>query len=195
MSDGIDADIEALMKKRVIDMAGCLRGVKVYLNNQRVKVRGFRQYVDLFIQSKDNNAVVLGGAKATVVHEICNERWEIAFTLSEGQFQQVSFVNSISTSKGGTHVNYIADSIAAKLSDVIQKKNKAAPVKAFQIKNQMWLFVNCLIENPAFDSQTKENMTLKLSAFGSKCTLSDDFVTKIRKSGLVENVLHWAKSK
>ena len=32
------------------------------------------------------------------------------------------------------------------------------------------VFVNCLVENPAFDSQTKENMTLKQSAFGSKCT-------------------------
>ena len=31
------------------------------------------------------------------------------------------------------------------------------------------VFINCLVENPAFDSQTKENMTLKQSSFGSKC--------------------------
>ena len=191
----IDADTAALLKKRVIDLAGCVRNVKVYLNDTRVKIKNFRQYVDLYIASKDNNAVVLGGQKPVVVYENVSDRWEIAFTLSEGQMQQVSFVNSISTSKGGTHVNYIADQIASKLAEAIQKKNKAAPVKPFQIKNQMWLFVNCLVENPSFDSQTKENMTLKASAFGSKCSLSDDFLNKVKKSGIVENVLHWAKSK
>lgn len=195
MHEGIDKNTAALLKKRVIDMAGCTRSVKVYLNGTRIKIRNFKQYADLYITSKDNNAIVLGGQKPVVVHEVVNDRWEVVFTLSEGQFQQVSFVNSISTSKGGTHVNYIADQIASKLIDSIQKKNKAAPVKPFQIKNQMWLFINCLIENPSFDSQTKENMTLKVSAFGSKCSLSDDYVNKIKKSGLVENVLHWAKSK
>jgi len=62
--------------------------------------------------------------------------------------------------------------------DQIKKKNKAAPVKPFQIKNHMWIFVNALIENPAFDSQTKDTLTLKSSAFGSKCELSEDFVKK-----------------
>jgi hypothetical protein len=42
----------------------------------------------------------------------------------------------------------------------------------------MWIFVNALIENPAFDSQTKETLTLKSSQFGSKCELSEDFVKK-----------------
>lgn len=42
----------------------------------------------------------------------------------------------------------------------------------------MWIFVNALVENPAFDSQTKETLTLKASAFGSKCDLSEDFVKK-----------------
>lgn len=62
--------------------------------------------------------------------------------------------------------------------DQIKKKNKAAPVKPFQVKNHMWIFVNALIENPAFDSQTKDTLTLKSSAFGSKCDLSEDFVKK-----------------
>lgn len=91
---------------------------------------------------------------------------------------QVSFVNSISTTKGGTHVNSVADQLANQLSEFIQKKNKAAPVKPFQIKNHMWLFVNCLVENPAFDSQTKENMTLRVGAFGSKCSLGEEFLNK-----------------
>ena len=31
------------------------------------------------------------------------------------------------------------------------------------------VFVNALIENPAFDSQTKDTLTTKQSKFGSKC--------------------------
>jgi DNA topoisomerase-2 len=42
----------------------------------------------------------------------------------------------------------------------------------------MWNVVNALIENPTFDSQTKETMTLLASKFGSKPTLSEDFMKK-----------------
>jgi len=80
--------------------------------------------------------------------------------------------------KGGTHVAHVADQIVNSLVEAVKKKNKAAPVKSFQVKNHLWVFVNSLIENPTFDSQTKENMTLKPSAFGSKCTISEDFMKK-----------------
>ena len=62
----------------------------------------------------------------------------------------------------------------------IKRKNKGGiPIKPFQIKNHLWVFVNCLIENPTFDSQTKENMTLRAKDFGSKCELSDKFLKAV----------------
>jgi DNA topoisomerase-2 len=187
---GIDDDIDSLMKKRVYDLCGTVKDIKVFLNEERLKIKNFRQYIDLYLPEQTSL-----GTKPVIVHEILSERWEIAFTLSDGQFQQVSFANSICTSKGGTHVNAVAEQICHKLVESIQKKNKGAPVKPFQIKNHMWLFVNCLIENPAFDSQTKENMTLKASSFGSKVSVTDEFMNKVRKSGIVENILSWAKFK
>jgi DNA topoisomerase-2 len=54
-------------------------------------------------------------AKPTVVHEIVNKRWEVAFALSNGEHQQVSFANSIATTKGGTHVEMISTQLANKL--------------------------------------------------------------------------------
>lgn len=48
-----------------------------------------------------------------------------------------------------------------------------------QVKNHMWLFVNCLVENPTFDSQTKENMTLQSKSFGSTCPLTDKFIRQV----------------
>ncbi len=50
-------------------------------------------------------------------------------------------------------------------------------------RNHLWVFINCLIVNPTFDSQTKENMTLLQSKFGSKCALSPKFFTAVQKSG------------
>lgn len=39
------------------------------------------------------------GNPLTVVHEIVNDRWEVCLTMSEKGFQQVSFTNSIATTK------------------------------------------------------------------------------------------------
>ena len=67
-----------------------------------------------------------------------------------------------------------------KLLAVVKKKNKGGvEVKPFQIKNHLWIFINCLIENPSFDSQTKENMTLRAKAFGSTCDLSEKFIKQV----------------
>jgi DNA topoisomerase-2 len=41
--------------------------------------------------------------------ERLNDRWEVGVGVSDGSFTQISFVNAICTSKGGTHVNAIAD--------------------------------------------------------------------------------------
>lgn len=59
----------------------------------------------------------------------------------------------------------------------------------------MWLFVNALIENPTFDSQTKENMTLVAKSFGSKCEMSEKFIAAALKCGIVESVMAWVRFK
>ena len=67
--------------------------------------------------------------------------------------------------------------------------------RLFQVRNHMWVFVNCLIENPTFDSQTKETMTLQAKSFGSRCDLSDKFAAQAQKCGVVDAVLSWVKFK
>lgn len=188
----LDDDIVALMSRRAFDIAASTRGVSVFLNGQKLPVKQFKDYIDLYIKDKTDDC----GAPLKVVYENVNERWEIAATISEKGFQQVSFVNSIATMKGGRHVDYVVDMIIKQLIDILRKKNKGGvQIKPFQVKNHIWVFINCLIVNPTFDSQTKENMTLQSKSFGSKCTLSDKFITGMTKSGIVEAVLSWAKFK
>ena len=48
------------------------------------------------------------------------------------------------------------------------------------------IFVNSTIENPAFDSQTKDYLNTPVSKFGSSCTISDKFIDKLAKMGILE---------
>ncbi|KAI2804767.1 hypothetical protein RDWZM_008069 [Blomia tropicalis] len=188
----LDKDIVALFSRRAFDIAGSTRGVKVFLNGTKVPINGFKDYVELFVKDKEDET----GNPIKVAYEVVNERWEIAATVSDRGFLQNSFVNSIATTRGGKHVDYIADQIVTKLADIIKKKNKqGVVVKPFQIKNHLWVFVNCLIENPTFDSQTKETMTLQQKNFGSKCSPTDKFFTTVIKVGVVEAILSWVKFK
>ncbi|XP_051850514.1 DNA topoisomerase 2-alpha [Antechinus flavipes] len=188
----LDKDIVALMSRRAYDIAGSTKDVKVFLNGNRLPVKGFRSYVDLYVKDKLDET----GNPLKIIHEEVNNRWEVCLTMSEKGFQQISFVNSIATSKGGRHVDYVADQIISRLIDVVKKKNKGGvAVKAHQVKNHMWIFVNALIENPTFDSQTKENMTLQAKSFGSKCELSEKFIKAAIGCGIVESILNWVKFK
>lgn len=203
----IDDDLNDLLVKRVYDMAGCVAGIKVFLNGERIRIKGFKQYVETYLKptttppdaSTENlqSAASMDSTKCVLVHEVVDDRWEVCCAASDGQFQQVSFVNGINTYKGGTHVNYVTDQIVAHLIEAVKKKSgkQSVAIKPFQVKNHMFVFINCLIENPTFDSQTKENMTLKQSAFGSKCNIGEDFVKRLSKSGIVETILSWARFK
>ena len=61
----------------------------------------------------------------------------------------------------------------------VNKKKKDANVKAHNVKNHLWVFVNVLIDKPDFDSQTKETLTTNPARFGSKC----DVPKSILKNG------------
>ena len=81
------------------------------------------------------------------------------------------------------------------LQNSLQKKNKDIEVKPHQIKSHLWIFVNCLVENPAFDSQTKETLTTKSKNFGSTFEFSQKFQKEILKLGILETIINQAKAR
>ncbi|PHH82883.1 hypothetical protein CDD82_4418 [Ophiocordyceps australis] len=199
MPEGITDDLEALLFRRVYDMAGTVDGVKVYLNGTMIKLKDFKSYCDLYAKSIASERSAEEGGSATCTVEIDRDkshpRWQVAFTVSDGTFQQVSFVNSIATTSGGTHVNYIADQVTASLLKTLNKKQKGHSLKQSHLRNHIFIFVNCLVNNPAFTSQTKEQLTTKVSQFGSQCRLGEDFLKKIAKSDAIQNILEFAQKK
>jgi DNA topoisomerase-2 len=178
---GINAltpDIIDLLKKRVYDISAITdKTIKVKYNSSIIPIKNFEQYINLYIGEK---------SVAPRVYEEANERWGYAVALTPtNEFIQISFVNGIYTSKGGKHVEYILNQITRKLSDYIEKKKKIK-VNPNSIKEQLMLFIRCDIENPAFDSQTKDFMNTPMAKFGSKCEVSDKFIEKIAKMGVMD---------
>jgi DNA topoisomerase II len=174
----LSSDMINLFKRRVYDIAAITKKhIKVKYNGEIVPVKSFQQYVDLYIGNKTDTPRV---------YEEANERWEYAVCLApKEEFTQVSFVNGIYTGKGGKHVDYILNQIVRKLTLYIAKKKKIE-VKSSTIKEQIMLFVRCDIENPAFDSQTKDYMNTLVAKFGSTCEVSDKFIEKVAKIGVMD---------
>jgi len=211
LPEGITADMVALFRKRVCDIAAVTdhhhKKIKVTFNSVPIPVRNFQQYIDLYLgsvrgsQSRAGAGATIGthtgetgsddgsagGAGASKrVYEEASDRWEYAVALSPThQFEQVSFVNGICTHKGGKHVDYILGQIIRKLTAYIEKKKKVT-VNANTIKEQLMLFLRCDIENPAFDSQTKDYMNTPSNRFGSVCNISDAFIEKVAKLGVMD---------
>lgn len=123
--DGLDEGTELLLKKRVYDIAGT-SGVKVFLNNNRIPVKNFTTYVDMYLGTNDDVVRISDSS----------ERWSVVVTKSDGsQFQQVSFVNSICTIKGGSHVNYVIEPMIQAITKKINSKNKGGmQVKVGHVK-------------------------------------------------------------
>jgi DNA topoisomerase-2 len=187
---GLTHDMLSLMKKRIYDIGAVtdhsIKKIKVNINGNLVPVKNFQQYIDLYIGTKD---------ESKRVYEQPDERWEYAVGLSPThEFIQVSFVNGICTFKGGKHVEYISGQIIRKLCDYIEKKKKIK-VNANTIKEQLILFLRCDIENPAFDSQTKDFMNTPSVKFGSSCSVSDAFIEKVAKMGVMDMAMSLTEAK
>merc|ERR1711933_49210 len=104
---GFESGILELLTKRVYDIAGSSsKTLKVKLNGLQIPINNFRSYCSMYISNE-----------LKLAHEIVNKRWEILVSCVENgtSFEQVSYVNSIWTRKGGTHVKYIADQISGKI--------------------------------------------------------------------------------
>ena len=176
---GMSEDLEKMIKKRTIDMFACSRGqLEVYHNNEQIKLKSFTDYMKLYLD-EDHLTV---SCKP-------NDRWEIGACMSPNfTFQQVSFVNGINTHRGGKHVEYIVKQITKKLIDLINRKKKTIVKEAF-IKDNLMVFVNATIVNPAFDSQTKETLSTLSRNFGSECIVPEAFIEKLAESGIMDRAL------
>ena len=179
--EGLDESHYRLIQKRVIDVAGCNPNIRVFFNEEEIKIKSFEDYVKYY--------------KPEYFFETNKDKtWSIAVAPSDEGFQQVSFVNTTDTYDGGTHVDYILNQILSQMREYFQKKHKV-DVKPSELKNHMAIFLNATVVNPSFSSQTKEKLITEIKDFGFTYEVPEKLIKSILKSEIVQSILDWVNQK
>jgi len=184
---GLDKDHKALFYCRTIDISGTSNNkLKVFFNDTKIESNNFKSYIELYYPPK----------QCELYYDI-NERWQVGVIYKpDAGGDIISFVNGINTFRGGTHCNHVMDNIIKVLiNDYIKKKDKEIKITPSILKENLVFFINSVIINPTFSSQTKDTLMSKADKFGSKYDPSVPFLKKLAKCGIVEQVINLAKFK
>ena len=105
-------------------------------------------------------------------------------------------MNGIWTPRGGTHLKHVTDQLVEALHNHIRKNFKEVDVTERQVRAHIWLCVSALIENPSFDSQSKEALTTPADKFGSAFELKPASIRKVvSNTRLVTRIIRAAEGK
>ena len=174
----IPSDVMALVQRRVYDLAMTVgKGVRVSWCDTVVHFRNLGEYASAHIVgNSDKTAPVLTYSAEPFL--------QLAVADSPlDRMLSVAFVNGIWT-KAGKHIEDITSQIVSHVLMYLETKKKLK-VKPALVRESLAVFINCLVENPAFSSQTKEVMTTK-----TNFKLPEEFLKKVvAKLGIVDKVV------
>lgn len=177
--DKITDDMFGLMARRAADIAGTT-GLKVYVNNKRIRINNFSQYTKLYtgrVQTK----------------EFVCDRWHvIVAAVDNPNSRHMSFVNHIATTRGGQHLRYCVLRIVSAMK---AKETAIKDLPYVTFEQHMMLFVNCLISNPKFDTQTKVCLMSKPKQWGSYPKFTKKFTDSVCGLGITKELSKVAKFK
>ena len=180
--EGMDAAIVDVFRKRAWDAAVCTSPqCRIKWCGEPIPALTFEKFAKMHTGLEKMLTVV-------------TDRWTVSIGPSpDSSFEQVSFVNGISTTKGGTHVDHVASVVSA---GVIAELSKKIQLKPQQVKNAFWIFVRATLENPTFSSQVKSECTSKVTEFGSKFQPpSKAYYKNVLKTGIQEELMLLSKFK
>lgn len=178
-------DFVALIRRRTCDIAGLYPGLKVTFTIENedgksleFKFKSFKEYCEMYT---DN---------IVAAQESADSEWSVCVAPSPNQkFDQISFINSVATTDGGTHVNYVVDQLVTAFKDALKpKKGETTMVQSASIKNQLWVFVSARLDKPDFDAQMKNQLKTPVKKFSSKFEPSDLFLKKLKNSDILVRV-------
>lgn len=176
--DKIDDDHISMFVKRIMTAAATDSNLKISINGKKLEFKTFESYCRLF-----TDEVIFEKGKG----------WEIGFAPSSS-FRHISIVNAAETKDGGTHVNYITDQVVNYLRERIKKKHKV-DLKPGDIRNHLWVFISCSVQNPAYSSQTKEKLITDARNFGTSHTVTEKTLKAIFNSEITAGILDWVTKK
>lgn len=188
-------DFINIIEKRCIDAAAANTGLTVKFEHLRdsVTVRSsewyfskFEQYIDLYGSYIDINTGISFSDKQKSV-------W-----IFPDSNINIGFVNGAECSKG-THIKAVHNEVNNAVSSYINTKKKI-DVQPRNIDDKYSSFCILHVDNPTFDSQTKDTLTTPVNKFEAnnpdyKFTVPKKFLDDVCKSDIVDTVVDWFKQK
>jgi DNA topoisomerase II len=158
-------EIKPVFNKRIYDLAGNVNKINIYLNNNKIYYKSFKNYIEDYPFGSPDLYIETDNYKCGII-------------ISENSGDQISFINGNITSLGGTHVNFFINTILKYIKN--NNKKLAEIIKPAQIKNNIIIFLSCIVINPKFNSQTKNQL---ISAYSTE--IDEKFLKKINSSVLI----------
>ena len=188
-----------ILHKRCIDAAVANPGIEVIFNvynktfsnieySETWKFDKFDDYIDLYSEYAENDSftkdlIYFGDSQKKVWVSPCGNL-------------NIGFVNGAECSKG-THIRAVRNEINQSINEYLLKKEKIdVGTRGIDSKYSMFIIID--IVNPAYNSQTKSELTTPVSRFTideSKFEVPKKFLDEINKSEIINTVLDWYKQK
>lgn len=187
----LDRDFIDIIHKRCIEAAVANPGLKVTFHSNLIgkfewQFDNFDEYIDLYSDYLNI------GDKIQFKNKLCE-----AYIFPDSSVD-IGFVNGAACNKG-THIRVLRSAINAHVSDYLIKKDKFKDMSPRSVENKYSIFMNINVLNPAYSSQTKEELTTPVENFSrlekDKFTIDDKFLRVIEKSEIVNLVRDWYKKK
>ncbi len=186
-------DFIDIIEKRCIDAAAANLGLNVTFEyksktdpkKSKWKFKKFDEYINLYSNFVD----IQEGITFT-------DNQKSVWVYPSGNIN-IGFVNGAECSKG-THVKAVRNEINTKILDFLEKKHKIELKSAVGVDNKYSMFIIIDVSNPAYNSQTKEELTNTPESFSREygyINCPDKFLTSITKSEIINIVLDWYQQK
>ena len=199
-----------LYSRHVLDMAFTLK-IPVSFNGKKFVISNAKDYAKLYL-GKDavknsilfcswpegTETVMKKGVQYAVDKSVL-PLMEICCVDTPDAEGRVSFVNGLWTRNNGVHTDAAFKAVATSVLETVngndkkkdkkgkekkEKKTKMPKLTLADVKRHVSLFVNCWIENPVFDSQSKN----ELKAPVPKINIDEKLLTSIMKWDLVSRL-------
>jgi DNA topoisomerase-2 len=187
-------DFIDVIEKRCIDSAAANPGLTVVFiykdGNKNVRktdwhFRKFEHYIELYSNYID-------------IDDNCtfSDNMKKVWIFPDGNIN-VGFVNGVLCSKG-THIKAIRNEVNKAVAEHIKTKNKLE-IQPKAVDNKYSIFCVYSVANPAYSSQTKEELTTPVERFSLKdgytYSIPNSFIKDVLKSDLINQVVDWYKQK
>lgn len=187
-------DFATIIEKRIIDLCAANLGLSAkyifkddngIIRKSEWNFKSFDEYIELYSDYIDQeNCISFKDTQKQV------------WIYPDGGLN-IGFVNGAECSKG-THIKAIRDEINKAIATQILQKNKL-DVGPRNVDGKYTMFCIYHVANPAFNSQTKEELTTPVERFSMdpdyKFSIPDKFIKECCKSEIVNIVIDWYKQK